>query len=108
MALFVIPGDNGYISTNSGQNALKISGAVKNIVEHGTLKLKNNKFNGFEVRGIVFFTGHNPNLQKMAFLLFRGSMAISQRIVVKMYLLNFQELSAILLCKKYYNFRVIR
>ena len=29
MALFVIPGDNGYISTNNGQNALKILGAVK-------------------------------------------------------------------------------
>ena len=45
MALFVIPRDNGYISTNNGQNALKILGAVKNIVEHGTLKFQNNKFN---------------------------------------------------------------
>ena len=57
MALFVIPGDNGYISTNSGQNALKISGAVKNIVEHGTLKLKNNKFNGFEVMQVLAMSG---------------------------------------------------
>ena len=57
MALFVIPGDNGYISTNSGQNALKISRAVKNIVEHGTLKLKNNKFNGFEVMQVLAMSG---------------------------------------------------
>ena len=52
-----IDGDNGYISTNSGQNALKISGAVKNIVEHGTLKLKNNKFNGFEVMQVLAMSG---------------------------------------------------
>ena len=57
MAFFVIPGDNGYISTNSGQNALNISGAVKNIVEHGTLKLKNNKFNGFEVMQVFAMSG---------------------------------------------------
>ena len=57
MALFVIPRDNGYISTNSGQNALKISGAVKNIVEHGTLKLKNNKSKGFEVMQVLAMSG---------------------------------------------------
>ena len=57
MALFVIPRDNGHISTNSGQNALKISGAVKNIVEHGTLKLKNNTFNGFEVMQVLAMSG---------------------------------------------------
>ena len=57
MALFVIPCDNGYISTNNGQNALKISGAVKNIVEHGTLKLKNNEFNSFEVMQVLAMSG---------------------------------------------------
>ena len=49
MALFVIPRDNGYILTDSGQNALKISVAVDNIVAHGILKFQNNKFNGVEV-----------------------------------------------------------
>ena len=57
MALFVIPRDNGYISTNSGQNTLKILGAVKNIVEHGTLKFQNNKFNGVEVMQVLAMSG---------------------------------------------------
>ena len=57
MALFVIPRDNGYISTNSGQNALKVLGAVKNIVEHGTLKFQNNKFNGVEVMQVLAMSG---------------------------------------------------
>ena len=57
MALFVIPGDNGYISTNSDQNALQILGAVKNIVEHGTLKFQNNKFNGVEVMQVLAMSG---------------------------------------------------
>ena len=57
MALFVISRDNGYISTNSGQNALKILGAVKNIVEHGTLKFQNNKFNGVEVMQVLAMSG---------------------------------------------------
>ena len=47
--VFVIPRDNGYISTDSGQNALKISLAVDNIVAHGILKFQNNKFNDVEV-----------------------------------------------------------
>ena len=55
--LFVIPRDNGYISTNSGQNALKISGAVDNIVEHCTLKFQNNKFNGVEVIKVSAMSG---------------------------------------------------
>ena len=57
MALFVISCDNGYISTNSGQNALKISGAVDNIVEHGILKFQNNKFNGVEVLQVLAMSG---------------------------------------------------
>ena len=57
MALFVIPRDNGYISTNSGQNAVKISGAVGNIVVHGTLKFENNKFNGVEVIQVLAMSG---------------------------------------------------
>ena len=57
MALFVIPGDNAYVSTNSDQNALKILGAVKNIVEHGTLKFQNNKFNGVEVMQVLAMSG---------------------------------------------------
>ena len=36
------------------------------------------------VRGIVFCTGHYPKLQKWLCLLFLVTMAISQRIVVKM------------------------
>ena len=57
MALFVIPRDNGFISTNSSQNALKISGAVDNIVEHGILKLQNNKFNGVEFIQVLAMSG---------------------------------------------------
>ena len=57
MAFFVIPRDNGYISTDSGQNALKISGAVDNIVEHGILKFQNNKFNGVEVLQVLAMSG---------------------------------------------------
>ena len=55
--LFVISRDNGYISTNSGQNALKISVAVDNIIEHGTLKFQNNKFNGVEVIQVLAMSG---------------------------------------------------
>ena len=57
MALFVIPRDNGYISTDSGQNALKISDAVDNIVAHGILKFQNNKFNGVEVIQVLAMSG---------------------------------------------------
>ena len=57
MALFVIPRDNGYISTNSGQNALKISGAVDISVEHGTQKFQNYKFNGVEVIQVLAMSG---------------------------------------------------
>ena len=56
-ALFVIPRDNGYISTNSGQNALEISGAVDNIVEHGILKFQNNTFNSVEVMQVLAMLG---------------------------------------------------
>ena len=57
MALFVIPRDNGYISTNSGQNAPKISGAVDNIVEHGILKFQNNTFDSVEVMQVLAMSG---------------------------------------------------
>ena len=57
MALFVIPCDHGYISTESGQNALKISGAVDKIVAHGILKFQNNKFNGVEVIQVSAMSG---------------------------------------------------
>ena len=57
MSLSVIPRNIGYISKNSGQNALEISGAVDNIVEHGILKLKNNKFNGVEVIQVLTMSG---------------------------------------------------
>ena len=57
MALFVIPRDNGYISTNSGQNALKILVAVDNFVAHGILKFQNNKFNGVEVIQVLAMSG---------------------------------------------------
>ena len=57
MALFVIPRDNGYISTNSGRNALKIAGGDDNIVEHGILKFQNNKFNGVEVMQVLAMSG---------------------------------------------------
>ena len=57
MALFVISYANGYISTNSGRNALKILGADDNIVEHGILKFQNNKFNGVEVMQVLAMSG---------------------------------------------------
>ena len=57
MALFVIPRDNGYISTNSGQSVLKFSGAVDNIVERGILKFQNNKFNSVEVLQVLAMLG---------------------------------------------------
>ena len=57
MALFVIPRDNGYISTNSGQNAHKISGAVDSIVEHGILKFQNNTFDSVEVMQVLAMSG---------------------------------------------------
>ena len=57
MALFVIPRENGYISTNSGQSVLKFSGAVDNIVEHGILKFQNNKFNSVEVLQVLAMLG---------------------------------------------------
>ena len=57
MSLSVIPRNIGYISTNSGQNALEISGAVDNIVEHGILKFQNNKFNGVEVIQVLAMSG---------------------------------------------------
>ena len=57
MALFVIPRDNGYISTDSEQNALKISAAVDNIVAHGILKFQNNKFNNVEVIQVLAMSG---------------------------------------------------
>ena len=57
MAFFVIPRDNGYISTDSGQNALKISGAVDNIVAHSILTFQNNKFNGVEVIQVLAMSG---------------------------------------------------
>ena len=57
MALFVIPRDNGYISTNSGQSVLKFSGAVDNIVEHGILKFQNNKFKSVEVLQVLAMLG---------------------------------------------------
>ena len=57
MALFVIPRDNGYISTNSGQNALKFLGTVDNIVEHSILKFQNYKFNSVEVMQVLAMLG---------------------------------------------------
>ena len=57
MALFVIPRDNGYISTNSGQNALKFLETVDNIVEHSILKFQNNKFNSVEVMQVLAMLG---------------------------------------------------
>ena len=57
MALFVIPRDNDYISTNSSQNTLKSSGDVDNIVEPGILKFHNNKFNGVEVIQVLAILG---------------------------------------------------
>ena len=57
IAFFVIPRDNGYISTDSGQNALKISLAVDNIVAHGILKFQNNNFNDVEVIHVLTMLG---------------------------------------------------
>ena len=57
ISFFVIPRDNGYISTDSGQNALKISLAVDNIVAHGILKFQNNKFNDVEVIHVLTMLG---------------------------------------------------
>ena len=57
MALFVILRDNGYISTNSGQNALKFLGAVDKIVERTILKFQNNKFNSVEVMQVLAMLG---------------------------------------------------
>ena len=59
MALSVIPRDNGYISTNSSQNALKISGAVDNILEHGILKCQSDKVKGVEVMHVFVMSGMN-------------------------------------------------
>ena len=42
---------------NSGQNALKVSGAVDNIVEHGIVKFQDNKFNGVEVIQVLGMSG---------------------------------------------------
>ena len=57
MALFVIPRDNGYISTNSGQNALKISGAVDNIVVQEILQFQSDKVKGVEVMQVLAMSG---------------------------------------------------
>ena len=57
MALFVIPGVNGHISTNTGQNALRFSGAVENIVGQNILQFQNNKFNGVEVMQVQAMSG---------------------------------------------------
>ena len=42
---------------DSGQNALKISLAVDNIVAHGILKFQNNKFNDVEVIHVLTMLG---------------------------------------------------
>ena len=57
MALFVIPRDNGYISTDSGQNALKFSGAVGNIVVQDILQLQSDKIKGVEVMHVLVMSG---------------------------------------------------
>ena len=57
MALFVIPGVNGHISTNTCQNALRFSGAVENIVGQNILQFQNNKFNGVEVMQVQAMSG---------------------------------------------------
>ena len=57
MVLFVIPRDNGYISTNSGQNALKFSGAVDNIVVQEILQFQSDKIKGVEVMQVLVMSG---------------------------------------------------
>ena len=42
---------------NSGQNALKVSGAIDNVVEHGIVKFQDNKFNGVAVIQVLAMSG---------------------------------------------------
>ena len=57
MAFFVIPLVNGYISTNSGQNAFKFSGAFGNIVVQEILQFQSDKIKGVEVMHVLVMSG---------------------------------------------------
>ena len=57
MALFVIPRDNGYISTNSGQNVLKFSGTFGNLVVQEILQFQSDKIKGVQVMHVLAMSG---------------------------------------------------
>ena len=57
MALFVIPRDNGYISTNSSQNVLKFSGAFGNLGVQEILQLLSDKIKGVQVMHVLVMSG---------------------------------------------------
>ena len=57
VGLVVIPPVNDYILTNSGQNALKFSGAVGNIVVQDILQFQSDKVKGVQVMHVLVVSG---------------------------------------------------